>query len=141
MSENPEPEPVDTIAGRLGLPPQDLRSQFESVAGGTWSRRERLASHAREHRDDFVEAFGRIYSPDDVDALARSVVRTPDHLLVLPYAGSVQFAAVRLYPNESAMIAILRDGCLRTLYRATRYAVWRAHHPEASDVTDIYYKR
>lgn len=141
MSEERRTDLIGQAAIRLGLSGDDLRDQFANVGAWTWSRRERLESHARQHRDDFVEAFGRVYAADEVDRLARSVIATPDQMLLLPFEAGAQFVAVRLYPNDSAMIAILREGFLRTLYRATRYAVWRAHHSEAIDVTDIYYER
>lgn len=113
---------------------RELSEEISRQASRPWRSRGRLIAHAKDHQGEFVEVYGRLFKPSEVDALANGICSSPDRLLTQITHHGIEWYFIDDLPGDSAMIVVVRGDWRRSIYVAKPCSRWMARHAAAIEV-------
>jgi len=100
-------------------------------------RRPSLEQHAHKHRLDYLEFFGHVIEPEELDELSRATLLSFERLFtgLEPNRDVIYIFVSRLSTGDDILIVVSREGRIRTVIPMETVELWWQRHPEIVEVT------
>lgn len=100
-------------------------------------RRPALEQHAHKHRVDYLEFFGHVIDPEELDELSRATLVSFDRLLtgLEPNRDVTYIFVSHLSTGDDILLVVSREGRIRTVIPMEAIDLWWQRHPEIVEVT------
>lgn len=116
----------------------ELRAEVAAAQRAQW-KPTRLIEHAKEHRRHFERLLGGALTPSQLEELSQMVVHSWDRLFTeIDAEGAVSYLFLTRWKQSDAtmIVAVSRDGTMRTCYPTDDMVQWLERHISVVEITN-----
>lgn len=126
------------LAQLAALSDAELRAEIAAAQQTQW-RQTRLVEHAKDHRLHFQRLLGAALTPSQLEELSRLVAQSWDRLFTeIDATGTISYLFLAQWKQSDAtmVVAVSRDGKMRTCYPTKDIVEWLDRHPNIVEITN-----